>query len=121
VLLEIQTAVAPSPKQLRAGGIRRNTKRSMHATASAEIYLVRLRSQVDWLAPALHVYPKYGLVRVHAGPYTSRADTQGAADRISQARGFKPMVLTRQNQRTAMGADFHSYAVPPAGACVQKT
>ena len=62
---------------------------------NAENYLARLRSQVDWLAPALHVYPKDGLFRVHAGPYASQADARAAADRISQALGIKPMVLTR--------------------------
>jgi rare lipoprotein A len=62
---------------------------------NAENYLARLRSQVDWLAPALHVYPKDGLFRVHAGPYTNQADARATADRISQALGIKPMVLTR--------------------------
>ena len=62
---------------------------------NAENYLARLRSQVDWLAPALHVYPKDGLYRVHAGPYANQADARAAADRISQALGIKPMVLTR--------------------------
>ena len=62
---------------------------------NAESYLARLRTQVDWLAPALHVYPKDGLFRVHAGPYASQADARAAADRISQALGIKPMVLTR--------------------------
>ena len=62
---------------------------------NADNYLVRLRTQVDWLAPALHVYPKDGLFRVHAGPYASQADARAAADRISQALGIKPMLLTR--------------------------
>jgi len=62
---------------------------------NAENYLARLRSQVDWLAPVLHVYPKDGLFRVHAGPYPSQADARAAADRISQALGIKPMILVR--------------------------
>lgn len=62
---------------------------------NAENYLTRLRAQVDWLAPALHVYPKDGLFRVHAGPYANQADARAAADRISQALGIKPMVFTR--------------------------
>ncbi len=62
---------------------------------NADNYLTRLRAQIDWLAPALHVYPKDGLYRVHAGPYASQSDARAAADRISQALGIKPMVLTR--------------------------
>jgi rare lipoprotein A len=62
---------------------------------NAENYLARLRTQVDWLAPALHVYPKDGLFRVHAGPYGNHAEARATADRISQALGIKPMVLTR--------------------------
>lgn len=62
---------------------------------NADNYLMRLRAQIDWLAPALHVYPKEGLFRVHAGPYANQADARAAADRISQALGIKPMVLTR--------------------------
>jgi rare lipoprotein A len=62
---------------------------------NADSYLTRLRSQVDWLAPTLHVYPKDGLFRVHAGPYANQAEARAAADRISQALGIKPMVLTR--------------------------
>lgn len=62
---------------------------------NAENYLARLRGQIDWLAPALHVYRKDGLYRVHAGPYDNQAAARAAADRISQALGIKPMVLTR--------------------------
>ena len=62
---------------------------------NAENYLARLRTQIDWLAPALHVYPKDALFRVHAGPYASQAEARAAADRISQALGIKPLVLVR--------------------------
>ena len=63
--------------------------------ANAENYLAKLKVQADWLTQALHVYPKDGLFRVHAGPYASQAEARQAADRISQALGLKPMVLTR--------------------------
>jgi rare lipoprotein A len=62
---------------------------------NADNYLARLRAQVDWLAPALHVYPKDGLFRVHAGPYANQAEARTAADRISQALGIETMVLVR--------------------------
>ena len=62
---------------------------------NAQSYLARLRTQIEWLAPALHVYPKDGLYRVHAGPYDTPADARAAADRISQALGIKTLVFTR--------------------------
>jgi rare lipoprotein A len=62
---------------------------------NAENYLARLRIQIEWLAAVLHVYPKDGLFRVHAGPYANQAEARTAADRISQALGIKTMVLTR--------------------------
>jgi rare lipoprotein A len=62
---------------------------------NADNYLARLRSQIDWLAPSLHVYPKDGLFRVHSGPYGNQAEARTAADRISQALGIKALVLMR--------------------------
>jgi rare lipoprotein A len=63
--------------------------------SNAESYLARLKTEFDWLAPALHVYPKDGLYRVHAGPYANQADARAIADRISQALGVKALVLSR--------------------------
>lgn len=62
---------------------------------NADNYLARLRTQVDWLTPSLHVYPRDGLFRVHAGPYATQADARAAADRISQALGIKAIVFPR--------------------------
>jgi len=62
---------------------------------NANGYLSRLRAQVDWLAPALHVYAKDGLFRVHAGPYANQAEARAAADRLSQSLGIKVLILTR--------------------------
>ena len=62
---------------------------------NAENYLTRLRLQIDWLAERLHVFPRDGLYRVHAGPYANQTEARQAAGRISQALGVKPMVLVR--------------------------
>jgi len=62
---------------------------------NADNYLARLRAQVEWLAPALQVYPKDSLFRVHAGPYPNRAEARAAADHISQALGIKAIVFMR--------------------------
>lgn len=62
---------------------------------NADTYLARLRTQVEWLVPALEVYGKDGIFRVHAGPYANRAEAGAAANLISQALGIKAMVLVR--------------------------
>ena len=60
---------------------------------NAETYLARLKAHADWLA--LQVFVRDGLFRVQAGPYADRTEAQQIADRLSQALGVKPMVLTR--------------------------
>jgi rare lipoprotein A len=62
---------------------------------NAENYLTRLRTDLEWLAPVLHVHTKDGFFRVHAGPYASTAQARVAADRIGLALGLSPIVLTR--------------------------
>jgi rare lipoprotein A len=63
--------------------------------SNAENFLERMRTQVPGPADNLHVYARDGLFRVHAGPYANDAEARQAADRISQALGVKPFVLTR--------------------------
>jgi peptidoglycan lytic transglycosylase len=62
---------------------------------NADMFLARLRSQIEWLVPALEVYAKDGTFRVHAGPYANRAEAGAAANLISQALGIKSIVLRR--------------------------
>jgi len=62
---------------------------------NAENFLARMKIQVEWLASTLHVFSRDGLFRVHAGPYAREAEARQAADRVSQALGVRPFVLTR--------------------------
>jgi outer membrane protein len=62
---------------------------------NAENHLAWLRMQVDEVAPALHLFPKDGLFRVHAGPYANPADARAAAKRIGETQGIKAIVITR--------------------------
>ena len=84
-------AQAPQPDaggvylQLGAFGSREN----------AESYLARARVQVEWLAQSMHLFPRDGLYRVHAGPYASAGEARLAADRVGVALGAKPVVVTR--------------------------
>jgi rare lipoprotein A len=87
-------ALQPPPVATDAGGVYLQLG-AFGSQDNADNYLARLRMQIEWLAPALHVYPKDGLFRVHAGPYATQAEARAAADRIGQALGIKAMVLTR--------------------------
>jgi rare lipoprotein A len=62
---------------------------------NAESYLARAKLQVDWIASLLHLYPRDGMFRVHAGPYASSSEARQAAERIAAALGTKPVVVTR--------------------------
>jgi rare lipoprotein A len=81
----ITTDAAGIYLQLGAFGSREN----------AENFLARMKIQVEWLASTLHVFSRDGLFRVHAGPYPREVDARQAADRVSQALGVRPFVLTR--------------------------
>jgi rare lipoprotein A len=62
---------------------------------NAENFLARMRAQMDWLAETLHIFSRDGLFRVHAGPYRAEAEARSDADRVSQALGVRPFVVTR--------------------------
>jgi rare lipoprotein A len=87
-------ASQPLPVAIDASGVYLQLA-AFGSQENADSYLIRLRAQIEWLTPALHVYPKDGLFRVHAGPYANQTEARAAADRISQALGIKAMVLTR--------------------------
>jgi rare lipoprotein A len=60
---------------------------------NAESYLARLKQQLGWLAARLHVLPRDGLYRVHAGPYTNQAEARHIAERIGDLLGPRPILL----------------------------
>jgi rare lipoprotein A len=60
---------------------------------NAESYLARLKSQAEWLS--LQVFSRDGLFRVQAGPYTNQNEARQSAERLSQALGVRPVVITR--------------------------
>jgi rare lipoprotein A len=62
---------------------------------NAENFLARMKVQIDWLSGALQVFSRDGLFRVQAGPYPRESEARRDADRIGQALGVKPFVLTR--------------------------
>lgn len=62
---------------------------------NAENFLSRLKLQIDSLAQTLHVFPRDGLYRVHAGPYASVGEAREAAGHIARLLGIKPLAIVR--------------------------
>ena len=62
----------------------------------------QLMRDFSWIEPLLAVFTDRGSYRVQAGPFTSRADAQTAADRIRLATPTQPLLL--QHKTTQSGA-----------------
>ena len=87
----LPSAQAPRPD---AGGVYLQLG-AFGSLENAETYLSRARVQVEWLAQSIHLFPRDGLYRVHAGPYASAGEARLAADRVGLALGAKPVIVTR--------------------------
>ena len=90
----VTSGAPPVPVITDAGGIYLQLG-AFGSRENAENFLARMKIQVEWLASTLHVFSRDGLFRVHAGPYAREVEARQAADRVSQALGVKPFVLTR--------------------------
>lgn len=62
---------------------------------NAESYLAQLRVQVQWLSDRLQTFLRDGYYRVYAGPYASSGEARAAADRLAEALGTRPLLVTR--------------------------
>jgi rare lipoprotein A len=56
----------------------------------------KVERELDWLAPLMAVYIDRDLHRLQAGPYTSRADANGAAERLRMALQLVPLIVERR-------------------------
>jgi rare lipoprotein A len=56
----------------------------------------KVEREVDWLAPLLAVFTDRDLHRLQAGPYASRGDANGAADRLRAELQLVPLVIERR-------------------------
>lgn len=62
---------------------------------NAESYLARVRAQVEGMTERLQVLMRDGYYRVHAGPYDTTAQARAGAERMMQALGMRPLLVTR--------------------------
>ncbi len=56
----------------------------------------RVAREIDWLAPLMAIFNERNLHRLQAGPYASRADAAGAADRVREAISLVPAIVERR-------------------------
>jgi len=64
--------------------------------SGAEGFHRRVAADVDWLAPLLAVFSEPPVHRLQAGPYASRDEAQGVAQRVREALKLVPVVLERR-------------------------
>ena len=62
----------------------------------AEDFQRRVAAEIDWLGDKLAVFSDAPLYRLQAGPYASRDEARGAAERIRGALQLVPVVLERR-------------------------
>ncbi len=62
----------------------------------AELFQRRVSADLDWLAPVLLVFSDPSAYRLQAGPYASRGEAQGVADRVHEALNLVPMIVERR-------------------------
>jgi rare lipoprotein A len=56
----------------------------------------QLSRELAWLEPWLAIFDDRSLFRLQAGPFATRSEAQGTADRIRSAAPLQPMVLQRR-------------------------
>ena len=62
----------------------------------AEVFHKRVSTEVDWLAPLLAVFSDASVFRLQAGPYPSRDDARGVAERVRVALQLVPVIVERR-------------------------
>jgi rare lipoprotein A len=56
----------------------------------------KVERELDWLAPTLAVFNDRDLYRLQAGPYRTRTDAGGAADRVRAELQLVPLIVERR-------------------------
>jgi len=56
----------------------------------------KVERELDWLAPTLAVFNDRDLYRLQAGPYRTRTDAGGAADRVRTELQLVPLIVERR-------------------------
>lgn len=90
----VAPAPVPVPVSAEAGAIYVQLG-AFSVAENADVFLRKLRMDLGWLAGSMSLYQGDGLYKVHAGPYASREQAEGVAERVRQELGFRAFVLNR--------------------------
>ena len=62
----------------------------------AESFQQRVGAQMDWLSPLLAVFDDSSMYRLQAGPYPSRDEARGVAERVRDGLKLVPVIVERR-------------------------
>jgi rare lipoprotein A len=88
-------AATPAPEPLAAPSAVYLQLGAFGSRENAESYLSRVKAQLEGWTERLQVLMRDGYYRVHAGPYDSAVRARAAAERLLQALGTRPVLVTR--------------------------
>ena len=69
---------------------------AFRARDGAESFQQRVAAEMDWLSPLLAVFSDAALFRLQAGPYPSRDEARGVAERVRDGLKLVPVIVERR-------------------------
>ncbi len=69
---------------------------AFRARDGAESFQQRVATEMDWLAPLLAVFADTAMFRLQAGPYPSRDEARGVAERVREGLRLVPVIVERR-------------------------
>jgi rare lipoprotein A len=62
----------------------------------AETFQKRVVAELDWISPLLAVFSEASMYRLQAGPYPSRHEARGVAERVREGLQLVPTIVERR-------------------------
>jgi rare lipoprotein A len=69
---------------------------AFRARDGAEGFQQRVAAEMDWLSPLLAVFADAAIFRLQAGPYPSRDEARGVAERVRDGLKLVPVIVERR-------------------------
>jgi len=69
---------------------------AFRARDGAESFQQRVAAEMDWLSPLLAVFSDAAMFRLQAGPYPSRDEARGVAERVRDGLKLVPVIVERR-------------------------
>ncbi|MEP7101107.1 MAG: septal ring lytic transglycosylase RlpA family protein, partial [Burkholderiales bacterium] len=69
---------------------------AFRARDGAETFQQRVAAEMDWLSPLLAVFSDAAMFRLQAGPYPSRDEARGVAERVRDGLKLAPVIVERR-------------------------